>query len=650
MEQQGIRWGYPVVAGLPLIVLMGGWIAWSEMRTGVTEITITTLFIAVAFVLFVVTLLNHLVRRVMGERAAMTQPELLVLYSMLSIATALAGIGNIGFFTPFLGNAFWYATDANGWDQWHPLLPAWVGPRDKEVLRGFYEGKSTFFQPEIMRAWAFPLIAWAVFLLVLFWTMLCLSAMLRRRWMDEEHLTFPVVALPLEMTRQDTPLIRNRLLWFGFLIPFFLHSLNTIAGLYPTVPSFPINTAKQLLEGVGPPWNGFGSIMLLVHPAGVGFGYLVNTDILFSLFFFYWLKKSLNFFGTAMNWRDPGPQEYGDKNPEFPFTGYQAWGAWLAVGIAVLWTGRRYFAAYIARALADRPDSRADDGEPMSARQAFWGFLIGFVTLCGIVVGMGASLWLPVAFLGMYILLMLALTRIESETAVLTALLAWVSPQAILTGTIGTANLSRLELSHMASLVWFNQDYRAAVMPHQLQSFVALRRAGTANLRPLIGVLMLSAVVGIVSAMLWDMEFYYSQGAATANVNKYRINMGTVAWWNLSGWLAQPKPPEPMAFLGMGIGAAITVLLTFLRSRFVGFPLAPAGYVLNTTFAHEIFWLDLTIALVVKTAFLRYGGIRMYRNMLPFFLGLILGDFVTGAGWNLFGTLTGLSLFRTFPN
>jgi hypothetical protein len=648
--EKGIRWGYPVVAGLPLIILTGGWITWSEMRTGVTEITITTLFIAVAFELFVVTLLNRLVRRLLGERAAMNQPELIVLYAMLTIATALAGIGNIGFFTPFLGNAFWFANEGNSWNQWHPYLPAWVGPRDKEILRGFYEGRANFFEPQIVQAWAFPLIAWAIFLLILFWTLLCLSTMLRRRWMDEEHLTFPVVALPLEMTREDTPLVRNRLLWFGFAIPCVLHSLNTIAGLYPNVPSFPINTAKQMLDGVTAPWNGLGSIMFLIHPAGIGFGYLVNTDILASLFFFYWLKKGLNFIGTALNWRDPGPDEYGDNNPEFPFTGYQAWGAWLTVGIAVLWTGRHYFSAYIARAIADTPDRDADSGEPLTARQAFWGFLIGFILLCGMVMGLGAPLWLPIAVLGIYVLIMLALTRLESETAVLAALLAWVSPHGILTGVLGTGNLSRLELGHLSSLIWFNQDYRAAVMPQQLQAFVALRRTGRQNLRPLVGVLLLAAAVGIVSAMLWNMQFYYSQGAATANVNIYRINMGNVPWWTLSGWLAQPKPPESAAFIGMGVGSGVTILLTWLRTRFVGFPLSPAAYVLNTTFANELFWLDLTIAWLIKGAFLRYGGIRFYRTALPFFLGLILGDFVTGAAWNLFGTITGLSLFRTFPN
>jgi len=233
---------------------------------------------------------------------------------------------------------------------------------------------------------------------------------------------------------------------------------------------------------------------------------------------------------------------------------------------------------------------------------------------------------------------------------VLSPLLAWVAPQGMLTGVFGTTSFSRGELTQMATLSWFNLDYRAAPMPQQLQAFVGLRRAGVRNLSPLVGVLMLASAVGIVSCLLWDMQLYYTHGAATANVNGYRLTMGNVPWWTLQGWLSGPKPPNAKALAGMAVGSGVTLLLTFLRARFVGFPLSPAAYVLSTTWAVELFWLDLFVAWIFKGAFLRYGGMKFYRATLPFFLGLILGDFVTGAAWSLFGTLAGLTLFRTFPN
>lgn len=647
-EATPVRWVYPVAVGIPLIVLNCGWIAHSEMKTGVTEITITTLFMGVTFLLFVISLLNLAVRRLLGPRAAMNQPEFMALFTMLSLSSAIAGIGNLGFFLPFLGNAFWFSESNAEWNAFPPLLPSYIGPRDRNILKGFYEGRSTFFQADVMAAWALPLIFWGVFYLILLWTLLCAASVLRRRWEDEEHLPFPVVALPLEMTREAAPLYRNRLLWLGFAVPFCLHSLNTLHGLYPSLPSFPINKSQQMLANVPYPWNGLGSVLLLVHPCGVGFGYLVNVDMLFSLWFFYALKKLLNLFGTMMNWRDPGPNEYGDSSPEFPYTGYQAWGAWLTVAFAALWMGRPYFKAYWNRVFEGDPEG-LDRREPMSARFAVIGFVGGFLALCACAWLSGASLWVPVAFLGMYILLMIALSRLEAETAVLSPLLGWVDPQSILTGVAGANAFSKTDLAHMATLSWFNLDYRAAPMPQQLQGFVGMRRAGGA-LRPLVAVMMIASVVAIVSALLWDMQLYYTNGAATANVNGYRVNMGKAPWWKLQGWLTNPRPPEAAAAGGMAVGAGITFLLSFLRSRFIGFPLSPAAYLLNLSWANELFWLDLFIAWLVKASFLRYGGMRLYTAALPFFLGLILGDFVTGSFWSLVGMLLRVDMYRTFPN
>ena len=98
----------------------------------------------------------------------------------------------------------------------------------------------------------------------------------------------------------------------------------------------------------------------------------------------------------------------------------------------------------------------------------------------------------------------------------------------------------------------------------------------------------------------------------------------------------------------MAFGTGITLLLAALRARFIGFPLHPAAYALNMSFANDFFWGDMFVAWLLKSLILRYGGIKVYRQALPFFLGLILGDFVSGAAWSIVGTLCHLNLFRTF--
>jgi hypothetical protein len=47
---------------------------------------------------------------------------------------------------------------------------------------------------------------------------------------------------------------------------------------------------------------------------------------------------------------------------------------------------------------------------------------------------------------------------------------------------------------------------------------------------------------------------------------------------------------------------------------------------------------------------LRYGGMRLYRAALPFFLGLILGDYVVPTLWAIYGTASGQQMYLAFPH
>ena len=647
-EHHSVRWAYVNAVALPLIVLNCGWIANSEMKTGVTELTISTLFLGVTFLLFLLTLLNLLLGRLGGGRAAMRQPELMALYSMLSLSSVVAGVGHLGFFLPFLANPFYYQTPANGWQSFWHLLPSYLGPRDPDILRPFFLGHSTAMNAHILAAWAYPLAVWSVFFLVLLWTTLCFSSILRRRWEDEEHLPFPIIALPLEMTREGAPLYRQPLLWLGFAFPCVLHSLNSLQSIIPTLPTLKMNTVHDLIPDASLqfPLNGAGTLFYQLHPSGVGFGYLINTDVSFSLWFFYLAKKAIDVWSSARSWRDPATGWFVDSNGQFPYFSYQGWGAWLALSLSALWVGRGYFQSYVARAFRGDPQGK-DRDEPMSARLAVFGFLAGFLALCAFVWSSGGSWWLPVAFLLVYLLLMVTLSRVRAETAVISSELVWINPQTMIPMLTGTSALSKIDMMHTSLLSWFNSDYRAGAMPHQLEAFVGLRRAG-GKLSPLVSALMLAAAVGIVAALLWDLQLYYVNGAATGNVNTWRIYKGSEPWVNLEHLLKNPKAASGNAAGGMVAGAAIIFLLTALRTRFVGFPLHPAAYALNMSFANDFFWCDMLLAWLVKSCFLRYGGIKLYRQSLPFFLGLILGDYVTGSVWSLIGTFFHLSLFRTF--
>jgi hypothetical protein len=91
------------------------------------------------------------------------------------------------------------------------------------------------------------------------------------------------------------------------------------------------------------------------------------------------------------------------------------------------------------------------------------------------------------------------------------------------------------------------------------------------------------------------------------------------------------------------------VFLSLMRVRFVWFPFHPAGYVLANTSTMYWLWCPFLIAWLCKLLITRYIGIRGYRTALPFFLGLVLGDYVAASMWSLAGSLLGIRMYRCFP-
>src|SRR5262249_49351326 len=161
-----------------------------------------SLLVIVVCVLFGLVLLNALLRR-RAPRLAFSQGELLTTYAMLTTSLGIAGLGQMQFLPQALGGAFYFATPENGWADFHPLIPRRLVP-ERSVLDAFYKGNSTLFTRAHLLGWAAPLGAWCLFILVLIGAMLCLNTMLRRHWVEHERLTFPLVYLPLELTREES--------------------------------------------------------------------------------------------------------------------------------------------------------------------------------------------------------------------------------------------------------------------------------------------------------------------------------------------------------------------------------------------------------------------------------------------------------------
>ena len=94
---------------------------------------------------------------------------------------------------------------------------------------------------------------------------------------------------------------------------------------------------------------------------------------------------------------------------------------------------------------------------------------------------------------------------------------------------------------------------------------------------------------------------------------------------------------------------AFTGFLMAMRLRFFWWPFHPVGYVLAETFTMNWLWCPTLIGWLIKALIQRYGGIKAFRKGIPFFVGLILGDYVISCLWALLGLALDIPTYRAFP-
>ena len=107
------------------------------------------------------------------------------------------------------------------------------------------------------------------------------------------------------------------------------------------------------------------------------------------------------------------------------------------------------------------------------------------------------------------------------------------------------------------------------------------------------------------------------------------------AWprWYVCGPLAaevrSPSLPDPWMRGGLGLGAVFVLALVWLQSRFLWWPLSPYGFFIGGTYLmNHMMWSSIFLGWLASSLTLRYGGLRLFRQLRPIFLGLVLGYYI----------------------
>ena len=627
----------PFIIAFILIPLNSHWL----MELEIARYTIVSGIVPLANViaiLLVLTLLNGMLQKV-SPTLSLNQAELLIIYIILSLATMLGSLAVVGSVTPMLGHAFWFATPENEWKElFGHYLPKWLTVNDKRVLSGYYEGESSLYIAEHLTAWLPPVLWWVFIISVLGFTLLCINVVLRRQWTEREKLTYPTIRLPTEMTQPRLAFFKNRLMLLGFGMAAAISLMNGLSFLYPSIPEIPVTRRfyrfyERPLSLIGSDGLEPASTTISFYPFAIGLGFLIPLDILGTTLFFFAFYRAQAAFGSLT------------AHKLFLYEHEQVFGSLMGLSLLLIWTGRRHLGAVVKTAfgIGDKLD---DSGEPMRYRTAVFGAIIGLIVLFTVLYKQGMSFWLVPFYLFFYFVIHFVITRIRAESGIYVHNFHNQAPHFILSKIFGKYRLGPQNIATLY-LSFFHNGFRAQ-MPHQLEAF-RIAQQHQIGKKPLLAAILLTTVVGLLVAFWVEISVYYKIGADSGHFSDLSIRRGRNFYTWLRNALIFLKTQDFTAWFFTSFGFCLLIFLAVVRTHFLWWPFHPVGLVMAGNDEMEDLWLPIFISWALKRLILKHGGHRTYRRIVPFFLGLALGDFTMGSFWNIMSIILHTTIYQYYP-
>jgi len=623
-----------VGVGLLLLFLSLLWLERAGLITLTVQIDESVPPIPAVAAVMLLGLLNPLLFR-LGRRVGFSQSEIIVIFTLVGVGIFMSAVGVVRMFFPCITAPFYFATPENNFDAVNKFIPRWFGPRETELLRGFYEGAERI----PWGAWLPTVLRWTFFFTVLFFTFTCIGTLFRRQWSDRERLTFPVAQLVLDIAEpaQDhrwvSDFFRNPLTWIGFGLSLFYNLLNILQAINPSIPA----PGKHFDLGMlftERPLSALRPFQIWYRPELIGLGYLMSMEVLLSGWVFYLLFKLEMLIAAVMGFEIAG----------FPFPQEQATGAYIALFFALLYFARQPLGQILKTALGlrvkglglDQPSPLDDSNEPLPYRLAAWGVLFGFVFIVGWCIVAGMAWWTAILYIGLILSFATVYARIRAETG---APYVWLFPyyqakkmpvyalgSQFFIDHGGVANLTML-----STMMFLSRGFFTSVSATQMESFKLADAVGMSR-RWMTGVLLFACVVGFIGAFGIHLHAYYTYGANVleggTTSGGYRTQLAVNEFTELTKFVKTPQAPDYQRVTAMGAGFILTIALTLARVVLLRFPLHPLGFAMVGCYPESIFGPFL-IVWIVKTVILKLGGMRLYKKLIPLFMGIILGHFIT---------------------
>jgi hypothetical protein len=581
---------------------------------------------AMMLFLLLVGLLNPLLK-VIHRPLALRSGELIVVYVMMIIASAIPTWGLVTNLFHILTRPFYYATPENNWvDLVQPLIPSWLAPHDPMVAQAFYEGLPKGSTGIPWGAWLVPMVAWGTFMMAVYLWMIATMVILRRPWVDTERLVFPLAQLPLEVLRGADdhivpPLFRSPLFWVGFALPFALQMLRGLHHYYFFIPEVQTYFDQLYL------FRRSVRFIVFINFAIIGMSYFLGLQVSFSVWFFHLLGRFQTGVFNLIGYEIKGHNEA--LTGSSTALSHQGMGAMLALVGVMLWTSRSHLRR-VARAAWDK--SRADDGrddEILTYRQAAWlwlgcGFFMAVWLLATGLPPLATFVFLVGAFV-----IFLAIARVIAQGGVgFTA--STMLPQPFTVYTLGTDLVGWEGLASTSLSYSWAAEMRTTVMASAANG---LKLADPRSLRGprLFAAMTLAIVVGMAAATWITLTLNYSHGG----INLRQFGVPTLAYRFLEDKLQNPvgwEHIEPRLWF-TGVGVLLMGGLIWLQHHFLWWPLHYIGMPVGDSWVMGWAWFSVLLGWLAKLIIFRFTGTPGYQVGKPLFLGFIAGQLMGGAVW-----------------
>ena len=633
------RW-WTILLGAVLIPVNSLWVARTEAMDYSGFPTCASLFYNVIFTLIVLLALNLALRRLVPA-IALTRRELMVVYAMVATGSSLVGHDTMQMVVPTIPHAGYFATPENKWRELIlPRLPDWLTIKTPtEPIIAYERGHSTLYTWHHIRPWLVPIGAWSAFLLCTIASMLSLNIILRRHWVEHERLSYPIVQIPLLITEGggSNRLFRDRLFWIAFAIAAGVDLLNGLSRFFPSIPALNVKlTDISYLVSGSPTWRVIGWTPVSFYPFVIGLSFFMPTNMAFSCWFFYLFRKIEQVSAAALGYTPTGAW--------YPYLREQSYGALIALFVATLWFGRGYLKKVWAAAWSGR--GQTEDGG-ISYRSALVVLVLSLLGTVAFLVAAGMSKLLAAVYVLAYLIFLGALTRLRAELGPPSHEFGWVGTSHMIISALGTSVLGPQNLAVFSLLYFQNRMHRGVLMPQQAECLKAAHECGL-RIRTMALALGIAAVIGVLSAFWALLHLGYSRPYATIHPGAPGSGFSQDAFDHLASWLTTPIAPDLGGVAALGIGAAVAWALARLTVTFYGFPFHPAGYAIGMSFGMDYIWMPVMISWLAKVLILRYWGLTGYRRVIPFFVGLVLGEFVVGGFWSFVRGVMGVQTYTFF--